>query len=247
MDGAFGDYDAIASFDILILALMIPLVKWVGGVLAPAVCCYNIFKSMEYALSKVHGISEFKYRSTAEATLQGSGQGGSQSPIMCTCSSGVILDAMEEAGHPMEFEHPSRKEGTTSKRYSDQFVDDQSNGAVLYGDGIEECAIKLEINGNLSNSLLNASGGGDNIDKIYCYLIEQVSEDGEWRMLDENENPDIQVRIEYLDNGGNSILKRINPSEYRRTLGYNLNATNDNTELTKVLVAKAKKYNEALY
>jgi hypothetical protein len=33
MDGAFGDYDAIASFDRLILALMIPLVKRVGGVL----------------------------------------------------------------------------------------------------------------------------------------------------------------------------------------------------------------------
>jgi hypothetical protein len=38
-------------------------------------------------------------------------------------------------------------------------------------------------------------------------------------MLDENENPDIQVRIEDLDNGGHSVLKRINPSEYRRTLG----------------------------
>ena len=98
-------------------------------------------------------------------------------------------------------------------------MDDQSNGAVLYGDGIEECARKLEINGNLSNSLLNASGGGDNIDKSYCYLIEQVPEEGEWRMLDENENPDIQVRIKDLDNGGNSVLKRINPSEYRRTLG----------------------------
>ena len=66
-------------------------------------------------------------------------------------------------------------------------------------------------------------------------------------MLDENENPDIQVRIEDLDNGGNSVLKRINPSDYRIMLGYNLNATNDNTELMKVLVAKAKKYNEALY
>ena len=51
------------------------------------------------------------------------------------------------------------------------------------------------MNGNLSNSLLNASGGGENIDKSYCYLIEQVSEDGEWRMLDENDNPDIQVRL----------------------------------------------------
>ena len=52
-------------------------------------------------------------------------------------------------------------------------------------------------------------------------------------------NPDIPVRIDDLDNGGNSVLKCINPSDYRRTLGYNLNATNDNTELTKVLVAKA--------
>ena len=163
MDGAFGDYDAIASFDRLILTRMIPLAKRVGEILAHAVCCYNIFKSMEYTLSTGHGISEFKYRSTAEATLQGSEQGGSQSPIMCTCSSDVILDAMEEAGHPIKVEHPSRKEGTTSKRYIDQFVDDQSNGAVLFGDGIEECARKLEINGNLSNSSLNASGGGENI------------------------------------------------------------------------------------
>ena len=71
----------------------------------------------------------------------------------------------------------------------------------------------------MSNSLLNASGGGDNIDKSYCYLIEQVSEDGEWRMLDETENPDIQVRIDDLDNGGSSVLKRINPNKFRRTLG----------------------------
>ena len=70
MDRACGDYTAIASFDIIILALMIPLAKRVGVVLAHAVCCYNIFKSMEYTLSTGHGISEFKYRSTAEATLQ---------------------------------------------------------------------------------------------------------------------------------------------------------------------------------
>ena len=65
MDGDFGGYDAIVSFGRLILALMIPLAKCVGGVLAHAVCCYNIFKSMEYTLSTSHGISEFKYRSTA--------------------------------------------------------------------------------------------------------------------------------------------------------------------------------------
>jgi hypothetical protein len=119
MNGAFGDYDAIASFDRLILALMIPLAKRVRGVLSHAVCCYNIFKSMEYTLSTGHRISDFKYWSAAEATLQGSGQGGSQSPIMCMCSSDIILGAIEESGHPIEIEHPSRKGGTTSARYSD--------------------------------------------------------------------------------------------------------------------------------
>ena len=83
---------------------------------------------------------------------------------MVTCSSDVILDTMEEAGHPIKIEHPSQKEGTTSTWYSDQFVDDQSNVEVLFGDGIEECERKLEMNGNLSNSLLHASRGGDNID-----------------------------------------------------------------------------------
>ena len=97
---------------------------------------------------------------------------------MCTCSIDVVLDAIEEAGHPIEIEHPSRKEGTTSTWYIDQFLDDQSNGSVLFGGGIKECARKLEIHENLSNSLLNASGGGDNIDKSYCYLIKQVTEDG---------------------------------------------------------------------
>ena len=75
MDGAFGDYDAIASFDRLILSLIILLAKRVGGFLAHVVCCYNIFKSMEYTLSTGHGLSDFKYRSTAEAKLQGSRQG----------------------------------------------------------------------------------------------------------------------------------------------------------------------------
>jgi hypothetical protein len=137
---------------------------------------------MEYTLSTGHGILEFKCRPTAEATLQGSGQGRSQSPIMCTCSINVILDAMEEAGHPIGIEHPSRKEGTTSTRYSNKFVDDQSNGKVIFGDGIEECARKLEINRNFSNSLLNASGGGNNIDQSYCYRIEQVPKDEAWWM-----------------------------------------------------------------
>ena len=65
-------------------------------------------------------------------------------------------------------------------------------------------------------------------------------------MLKETENPDIQVRIEHLDNGGQRILKCINPNEIRRTLGCNLNTTNDNTEVTVALVTKSRKYNEAL-
>ena len=75
---------------------------------------------------------------------------------------------MDDIGNPIQIEHPYQLEGTTTKRYRNQFVDDQLNGAVLFGDEIEGCVRKLEINGNLSNSLLNASVGGDNIDKSYC-------------------------------------------------------------------------------
>ena len=39
-------------------------------------------------------------------------------------------------------------------------------------------ARKLEINEKISNRLLNASGGGENVDKSFCYLIEQVTENG---------------------------------------------------------------------
>ena len=66
-------------------------------------------------------------------------------------------------------------------------------------------------------------------------------------MLDDTENPDIQGRIEDLDNGGHSVLKRINPNELHRTLGNNLNANNDNMGLTKKMVANTKNHNEALY
>ena len=159
-DGAFGDYDAIASFDRLAMSLMIPLALRVGAVLSHAVCCYNIFQAMEYSISTGHGISPFTYTSTAAHRLQGSGQGGSQSPILCTNSSDVILDAVDEEGHPISLDHPSDHSEWRAIRYSDQFVDDQSNGAVYPGDDAEECTRKLEINANLSNSLLNASGGG---------------------------------------------------------------------------------------
>ena len=78
--------------------LMIQLVKRVGGILAHALCCYNIYQVMGYTLSTEYGMSEFKYISTVEETLQGSGQGGPQSPIMCTCSIDVIMEDMEDKG-----------------------------------------------------------------------------------------------------------------------------------------------------
>ena len=66
-------------------------------------------------------------------------------------------------------------------------------------------------------------------------------------MLEETENPDIQVRIEDFDNRRYKILKCIHPNQLRRMLGYKLNATDDNTEVTKELLAKSRNYNEALY
>ena len=59
----------------------------------------------------------------------------------------------------------------------DQCVDDQSNGAVKVGDDTAKCVCKLEDNANLSNDLLNSSGGGGNFLKCFCYIIEQVPED----------------------------------------------------------------------
>lgn len=55
-------------------------------------------------------------------------------------------------------------------------MDDQSNGVLSFGDDIEEYTSKLEVNGTLSNSLLNASGGGDTFFKSFCYLFQQVKE-----------------------------------------------------------------------
>ena len=98
---------------------------------------------------------------------------------MCTNSSDVILDVFDDKGHPIEFEHCSGDPVRRASRTLDQYVDDQSNGAVKAGDGAAECVRKLEENANLSNDLLNASGGGDNFLKSFCYIIEQVpTEDG---------------------------------------------------------------------
>ena len=42
-------------------------------------------------------------------------------------------------------------------------------------------------------------------------------------------------------------LKHMNPNKIRRTLGKNLNATDDNTEVMKELVVKFRNYTKALY
>ena len=103
LDGAFGDYDTIASFDRPAMSLMIPMARHIGGPLAHTTCCFKIFQAMEYKISTGYGVLNLSYTSTPDHRLQGSGQGGSQSPILGTNSSDVILDFFDEAAHPIEF------------------------------------------------------------------------------------------------------------------------------------------------
>ena len=72
-----------------------------------------------------------------EATLQGSRQGGSQSPILCMCSINVIMEAIEDRGYPIKIGHPSRQKGTEAVHFSGQCWDEQLNGALLFMDGIK--------------------------------------------------------------------------------------------------------------
>ena len=53
------------------------------------------------------------------------------------------MEAMKDKGYPIELDHPSRQKGTTEIHGIDQYVEDQSNGAVSFGDDIEECTRKL--------------------------------------------------------------------------------------------------------
>ena len=48
--------------------------------------------------------------------------------------------------YPILTNHPSGNHEWDAKRYRDQFVDDQSNGAVCAGDDAAECTLKLEHN-----------------------------------------------------------------------------------------------------
>ena len=76
--GAFGDCDAIASFDRLAMSLMIPTAQRVGGPLDHATCCFKFFQAMEYKISTGYGVSDLCYTSTPAQHLQGLGHGGSQ-------------------------------------------------------------------------------------------------------------------------------------------------------------------------
>jgi hypothetical protein len=96
---------------------------------------------------------------------------------------------------------------------------------------------------------LNASGGGDNFLKIFCYIIEQVpKEDGTgWRILANDENLDYSIKVRDCDNDGVQVdLLRKDATELHRILGYHMDITDNNTEGTKMHIAKAKKFNAAV-
>jgi hypothetical protein len=114
------------------------------------------------------------------------------------------MDVFDEVAHPIEFEHCSGDPTQRVSRTIDQYVDDQSNGAVKAGDDAAECVLKLEENANLSNDLLNASGGGDNFLRSFCYIIEQVpTEDGNgWRILSNDKDPNYRIKVRDWDHNG---------------------------------------------
>ena len=70
-----------------------------------------------------------------------------------------------------------------------------SNGAVKFCDFAEDWVRKLVHKDNLSNKLLNASGGGGKFNKIFCYIIKQVPKnDGTGCMiLKMEENPEHRI------------------------------------------------------
>jgi hypothetical protein len=204
---------------------------------------------MEYKISIGYGVSDLSYTSTPEHRLQGSGQGGSQSPILCTTSSDVIMDVFDEVAHPIEYDHCSVDPTQQASRTIDQYVDGQSNEAVKAGDEAAECVRKLEENANLSNDLSNSSGGGENFLKSFCYIIEQVpKEDGTgWQILTNDEHPDYLIRVRDWDHNGVLLdLLHKDATELHCTLGYHINIADNNTEATNMHIAKAKMFNNAV-
>ena len=77
------------------------------------------------------------------------------------------MEAMEEEGSTISINHPLGHHDWEAARFWYQFVDDQLNGAVCDVDDAAGYTRKLEHNTNLSNSLLNNSGGGYNFSKSF--------------------------------------------------------------------------------
>ena len=114
------------------------------------------------------------------------------------------MDVFDEAVHPIEFDPCSEDPAQRASHTIYQYVDDQSNGAVKAGYDAAECVRKLEEHANLLNDLLNASGGGENFPKRFCYIIEQVLMEGGngWRILTNDKNPDYQIKVRDWDHNG---------------------------------------------
>ena len=87
---------------------------------------------MEYKISTGYGVSELRYTSTPEHRLQGTGEGkgASKSPIVCTKNYDVFLDVFDKVAHPIEFDHCSGDLTQKASCTLDEYVDNQSNGAV---------------------------------------------------------------------------------------------------------------------
>ena len=95
------------------------------------------------------------------------------------------MGVFEKVAHTIEFDHCSGDPTQKESRTLNQYVDDQSNGAVKAGDDASKCVSTLEENENLSNDLLNVSGRGGNFLKSFCYIIEQVPKENctGWQIL----------------------------------------------------------------
>ena len=91
----------------------------------------------------------------------------------------------------------------------------------------------------MSNSLLNANGGGYNFLKRLCYIIDKVSKYGEWRKLESAENPECIIQVHDHDNGRViHTLRQKESMEVYQTLGYHLNIANYNGEAVKIQIIK---------
>ena len=104
----------------------------------------------------------------------------------------------------------------------------------------------LEHTTNLSNALMNESGREDNFTHIFCYIVEQVPDDGVCitHMIDENH--ELKVRIWDWDNVGVYWFLYQKEERYiHHTLRYYLNHSDSNSTDLSIVVGKTKKLNNA--